>query len=96
LIGAEADGPNQTKPVEAHWNLFLDNHVITRSTGFSRVIHRPRLRGVVLEGTEDWEARGVTTLYAGRRKDGRLECYYRAHGPYGDFTCYALSEDGLH
>ena len=80
---------------EPHWQLFLDNHVITRSTGFQRVLHQPEPRGIVLEGTEDWEQRGVTPLYVGFRKDGRLECYYRAHGPYGPFTCYAVSKDGI-
>ena len=57
---------------EPHWQLFLDNHVIARSTGFRRVLHQPEPRGIVLEGTEDWEHRGVTPLYVGFRKDGRM------------------------
>ena len=88
--------PKQSKPVEPYWHLFLDDHVITRSTGFERVVHQPQPRGIVLKGDKLWERRGVTPMYVGWRKDGRLECYYRAHGHMGDFTCYAVSEDGIH
>jgi len=87
--------PNQTEPREPHWQLFLDDHIIARSTGFQRVLHQPQPRGVVLEGDKPWERRGVTPLYVGRRKDGRLECYYRAHGPGEPLTGYAVSKDGL-
>ena len=44
-IGVEGDRRDQTEPAEPHWELFLDNQSITRSTGFCRVIHRPRSRG---------------------------------------------------
>ena len=70
--------------------------MITRSTGFQRVVHHPQPRGTVLEGDKPWERRGVTPLYGGRRKDGRLEFYYRAHGLQGDFACYVVSEGGIH
>ena len=41
---------------------------------------------------------GATRSHAsvGRRKDGRLECYYRGHGAIGDCTAYAVSKDGIH
>ena len=47
----------ETVVPEPHWQLFLDNHAITRSTGFQRMLHQPEARGIVLEGTEDWEQR---------------------------------------
>ncbi len=104
--------PNQTEPREPYWHLFLDDHSITRSTGFRRVVHPPQPRGVVLRADKPWETEGNTPVYVGRRKDGMLECYYRAHwwitepaaqGPpryeHPDFrnhTAYAVSEDGVH
>ena len=52
--------PNQTEPQEPHWQLFLDDHVIARSTGFQRVLHHPRPRGIVLENSDMWDRFGVT------------------------------------
>ena len=46
--------------VEPHWQLFLDDHVIERSTGFRRVVHPPRPRGVVLEPDQPWETQGLS------------------------------------
>jgi len=84
-------------PAEPHWELFLDDHILTRSTGFQRVVHQPKARGIVLEGTEAWEEpRGVTPLYVGSRKDGGYEMYYRGHGGIGPVTAYAVSDDGIH
>jgi len=88
----------------AVWELFLDDHVIERSTGFRRVLHHPHPRGVVLPADKPWETLGTTPLYVGRRKDGTLECYYRAHwweekadAPASmDATAYAVSDDGIH
>ena len=89
--------PNQTEPQEPHWQLFLDDHVITRSTGFQRVVHHPRPRGVTLEADKPWEStRGVGAGYVGWRKDGSLECYYMGLGELGPVTCYAISDDGIH
>jgi len=81
---------------EPYWHLFLDNHIIARSTGFQRVIHHPTSRGIVLEGERRWEQTGVTPLYVGKRNDGRYEMYYRGHGAMGAVTAYAVSEDGIH
>ena len=87
---------NKERTMEPYWYLFLDDHVIERSTGFQRVVRHPRPRGIVLEPDRLWERIGLTPLYVGRRKDGRLECYYRAHGPQGPNDAYAISTDGLH
>ncbi len=95
---------------EPAWQLFLDDHVITRSTGFRRVVRHPRPRGVVLPADQAWEGIGTAPLYVGKRKDGRYEMYYRAHWPlqrgnrplrfdhpqYTSLVAYAISEDGIH
>ena len=84
-------------PSGPHWQLFLDNHVIERSTGFRRVLHHPEPRGVVLKADQSWEDNIGGPLYVGRRNDGRLECYYRAYGAKGKEPMgYAISKDGIH
>ena len=104
--------PNQTEPAEPHWHLFLDNHVIARSTGFQRILRHPQPRGVALKPDQPWESMGVEPKYVGRRKDGTLECYYGAlwwdikpgeklppgydHPRYRSQTAYAISQDGIH
>ena len=60
---------------EPHWELFLDNYIIDRSTGFKRVLHHPQPRGVVLTADQPWENHIDGPQYVGWRKDGRLECY---------------------
>ena len=85
---------------EPHWHLFLDNHVVTRSTGFRRVLHRPRPRGVVLTPDKPWETFGVTPWYVGVRKSGGYECYYqtlwwRPGGGSVNRMAYAISDDGI-
>ncbi len=86
---------------EPHWHLFLDNHVVSRSSGFRRVVHHPRRRGVVLKAEKPWETYGTTPMYVGRRPDGTLECYYQSiwrnrGGGYVNKMAYAVSKDGLH
>ena len=92
--------PSQTATQEPHWQLFLDDHVITRSTGFRRVLHHPQPRGVVIPADKPWETWGISPSYVGRRKDGLLECYYQAHwrakGGYRTHIAYAVSRDGVH
>lgn len=93
--------PNQAAPTEPYWQLFLDDHIITRSTGFERVVHHPRPHGVVLKTEKPWETFGATPWYVGRRKEGGYECYYQAlwHEPgmrVVSHMAYAISEDGIH
>ncbi len=81
----------------SHWQLFLDDHVIERSTGFRRVLHHPKPRGIVIPADKPWETIGLSPVYVGRRTDGSLECYYRVHGPFKYETMgYAISKDGIH
>lgn len=63
---------------DAHWQLFLDDQVIARSTGLDRVIHHPRARGVVIPADKPWETCGVNPLYVGRRGDGTFIAFYSA------------------
>lgn len=84
-----------------HWQLFLDDHIITRSTGFRRVLHHPQARGVVLKPDKPWETFGVTPWYVGPRKGGGYECYYQAlywrpGGGSVNRMAYAISDDGIH
>ena len=93
-LSADDAPPATLPPREPHWELFLDDHIIERSTGFQSVLHHPEPRGVVLEPDLPWETQGLSILYVGRRKDGTYECYYRVHGKNvpDDTTAYAVSE----
>ncbi len=91
--------PPHGEPIaNTHWQLFLDDYVIERSTGFQRVLHHPTPQGVVIKADKPWETLGLSVMYVGRREDGRFECYYRVHGSNlpGDTTAYAVSDDGIH
>lgn len=61
-----------------HWQLFLDDHVIARATGFDRVIHHPRPMGVVIPADKPWETAGVQPFLIERRPDGSFVCIYQA------------------
>lgn len=82
-----------------NWELFLDDYIIARCTGFQRVVHHPVPRGIVIPADKPWEPDGLTPIYVGRRSDGQLECYYCAYGlvdeEKGEFVGYAVSEDGI-
>ena len=84
-----------------HWHLFMDDHIVTRSTGFQRVLHHPEPRGVVLRPEKPWETFGVTPWYVGPRKGGGYECYYQAlywmpGGRVVNQIAYAISDDAIH
>jgi hypothetical protein len=63
---------------EPHWELLLDDHILARSTGFDRVIHHPRARGVALPADKPWESSGIQPLYVERRADGSFILFYNA------------------
>jgi hypothetical protein len=56
----------------ANWQLFIDDYIVARSTGFSRVVHPPRPMGVVIPADKPWETRGVVPLYVWRDAGGRF------------------------
>jgi len=75
-----ADVP-QAIALDQHWQLFLDDYIVARSTGFDRVLHHPRPRGLVIPADKPWETAGTETLYGtpvGRREDGTFYFFYRA------------------
>ena len=83
--------PDNVASQEPYWELLLDDYAIAQSTGFERVIHQPTPRGIALKGEQAWKQNcGVTPLYVGRRRDGKYEMYYLAHGPLGgrDGLCH--------
>jgi len=61
-----------------NWELFIDDAVIARSTGFKRVIHHPKPLGVVIAADRPWETAGVSPVYVGRREDGSFFAHYSA------------------
>ena len=73
--------PDQTELQEPHWQLFLDDHVIARSTGFQRVVHHPQPRGVVLKPDKPWESMGagICRLAKGRLTGVLLRCTVVGH-----------------
>jgi len=58
------------------WQLFIDDHVIGRSTGLRRVVHHPRPLGVVIDSDQPWETAGISPIYFGRRTNGEFFCFY--------------------
>lgn len=81
LQAAQAIGSLIALPVNEHWQLFLDDYIIARSTGFDRVMHHPQPRGLVIPADKPWETAGAEMLYGtpvGRRKDGTFYAFYRA------------------
>ena len=63
---------------QSNWNLFLDDHVLSRVTGFDRVIHHPRALGVVIPADQPWETTGVGLNFVDRLEDGTFIAFYRA------------------
>ena len=65
-------------PLDRNWQLFIDDYVVARSTGCSRVVHHPRAMGVVIPADKPWETSAVSGTYVTRRDDGSFAAYYRA------------------
>jgi hypothetical protein len=68
------DGPLDARK----WQLFFDNTAIARATGFERVVHHPRSRGVVIDNDKPWESDAVAPLNVIRKPDGTFVAYYVA------------------
>jgi hypothetical protein len=60
------------------WQLFIDDFVIARSTGFDRIIHHPHPKGTVIDADKPWETSGVSPMHVERRSDGSFVAYYSA------------------
>jgi hypothetical protein len=116
LCGAVAAPAAQTSDpdpirLDQHWQLFLDDYIIARATGFDRVLHHPRAMGVVIRGDKPWETGQVAPNFFARRPDGTFIAFYtvtywtpdpegktqpdRAH-QYEPGAAYATSRDGIH
>lgn len=61
-----------------HWQLFIDDFAVARSTGLDRIVHHPKPRGVVIANDRPWESKGVAPYYVGRKDDGTFFCIYDA------------------
>ena len=61
-----------------HWQLFLDDVILARSTGFDRVLHHPRPLGVVIPSDQPWETAGAPPAFVARREDGSFVAHYMA------------------
>lgn len=62
--------------VDRNWQLFLDDYVVARATGFDRVLHHPRPMGVVIPADKPWETAQAMPHFFGRRKDGTFVAFY--------------------
>ncbi len=110
---ADSNEPGSGKviAVDERWQLFLDDYIIARSTGFDRVIHHPRAMGVVIPADKPWESTGALPGFFGRRQDGTFFAFYTAMWwtpelesktqpdraqQYTIATAYATSKDGVH
>lgn len=72
--------PDQSVPSiqSNHWQLFLDDYGVARTTGFDRVLHHPHARGIVIPADRPWETTGVAPILVDRREDGSFFAYYSA------------------
>jgi hypothetical protein len=98
--------------VNHHWQLFLDDYIIARATGFDRVLHHPRARGIVIPADKPWETLATFPIFISRREDSNWMAFYGAmywtpgvyegqpHADrahqYANSTAYATSRDGIH
>ena len=67
-----------TVSIGSDWQLFLDDFVIARSTGFDRVVHHPCPYGVVIPADKPWETAGATAMMVKRLENGTFIAYYNA------------------
>jgi hypothetical protein len=102
---------NEAPTVDSRWQLFLDDFIVGRSTGFDRIVHHPRAKGVVIPGDKPWETTAVAPGFFARREDGTFVAFYSAiwwspdpesktqpdrAQQYTIASAYATSKDGIH
>src|SRR5438309_1564885 len=81
LSGVAAGATGQTSAddpitVDQNWQLFLDDYVVGRATGFDRVLHHPRAMGIVIPADKPWETSQVAPNFFARRQDGTFIAFY--------------------
>ena len=59
----------------SNWQLFLDDKIVARATGFDRVVHHPRAMGVVAPAEKPWETSGIGLGHVEQRADGSFIAY---------------------
>jgi hypothetical protein len=106
-----AESSPEAIPVGQDWQLFLDDYLVARATGFDRVVHHPRAMGVVIPADKPWETTGTAPGFFIRREDGTFTAFYSAiwwvpdsedkkqpdrAQQYTGATAYATSNDGIH
>jgi len=110
-LEAAQSNSSEAPTVDSRWQLFLDDFIVGRGTGFDRVIHHPRAMGVVLPADKPWETTGVAPAFFMRREDGTFVAFYTAiwwspdresktqpdrAQQYTGAAAYATSKDGVH
>src|SRR5579862_4114292 len=97
ICAAKADDSDETMPIRVgqNWQLFLDNYVIDRGTGFDRVVHHPRPMGLVIPADKPWETAGAIPLFIARKKDGAFFAFYEALW-YDTTPEFKISRDRAH
>ncbi len=56
--------------IKSNWQLFIDDFICARTTGFDRIVHHPHYKGVVIPADKPWETAGVTPKFVQRQPDG--------------------------
>jgi len=73
--------------------LFVDDHLIEKMSGATRMLHRPVRREVAIAAEHPWESGGIGVSYMVTFRDGeRFRAWYRCSG---QLTGYAESADGV-
>src|SRR5437667_11675126 len=85
LHAANGDMPGAGKalPIDQHWQLFLDDYIVARSTGFDRVLHHPRAMGVVIPADNHGKQPELKCCMARRSDAERTALSMRSIAPCG-------------
>src|SRR5437016_30652 len=109
-LKGDESGSAKAIQVDNHWQLFLDDYIIARETGFDRIVHHPRAMGVVIPADKPWETTGIAPSFFMQRPEGTFVAFYTAiwwipesdsktqpdrAQQYTAATAYATSRDGI-